>query len=303
VRRRRSLSISRAVSALWLSLGLGSGIALGLAVAWLIWPQPPAYTDLAHVRRAYQEDYALMVSAAYERDGDLARAQERLSYLGNTQRVRQLVTTLADQAIEQESDLSVKRRLARLAAAVGTDSVAVMAYAATPAPETPTPTVTVEAAPTETPTAPAWPSPRLGETQTPTPTNLMEKATAMPTVTATPTREAEYRLVEVKPSSCGENARPGYIVVNVRDALGQGLPGIHIIVSWASGQDEFVTGLHPDQDPGYADYIMSPEISYTIVVAKGTSDTAKNLEALFPKENCQEPASPGSWQVIFRRRD
>jgi hypothetical protein len=289
----------RRVSALWLWLGLGLGIALGLAVTWLIWPRLPAYTDLAHVRRIYQEDYVLMVSTAYEQDSDLPRAQARLAYLGNAQHVRQLVTGLAEQVIEQENDLILKRRLAHLASALGAESAAIIAYVATPVPEAPAPTEILALAATETPTVPVseTPTPRVSETRTPTSTSVTRK------VTATPTRAAEYRLVEAKPSSCRENARPGYILIDVQDTLGQGLPGVHVVVSWASGQDEFVTGLHPDQDPGYADYAMSPGISYTVTVAEGSSDSAEDLEAFSPEKGCPEPDKPGSWEVVFQRRD
>lgn len=38
---------------------------------------------------------------------------------------------------------------------------------------------------------------------------------------------------------------------------------------WEEGEDHFYSGLKPDIDIGYADFVMIPEISYSLQVGNG----------------------------------
>ena len=63
--------------------GLAVGIGLGLYLGWVVWPVEYYDTDLTSFHPQYQFEYAVMVGAAYELDGDWARATDRLDGLGH----------------------------------------------------------------------------------------------------------------------------------------------------------------------------------------------------------------------------
>jgi len=308
-RRRRFEAVSVALAVL-------AGLSLGLLASLVLWPRQPPAVGLERVGRPYQEDYVLMVSAAYARDGDLQRAEERLAYLG-AERAEALLRDLAEVAIAQNKPLAMRRSLARLAYEMGVRSAAIMAYVATPAAFAPTPTPTaVTPTPSLTPTITVTPTRTRWVTRTRTPTprrtavtvSLPVTKTAAPTaatttvatVTDVPTRAVDYALISRERVVCEGNERPGAIVVRVRDERGQGMPGAFLKVSWAGGEELIATGLHPDMGPGDADYMMSPGITYTVTLADGSADVAGDLS--LSQEMCGEVARFASWWIVFQRR-
>lgn len=58
------------------------GIAIGLVITWGVWPVRYANVDLIDLRQSYKDDYIRMISTAYQMDGDIAAAKQRLSQLG-----------------------------------------------------------------------------------------------------------------------------------------------------------------------------------------------------------------------------
>jgi hypothetical protein len=85
--------------------------------------------------------------------------------------------------------------------------------------------------------------------------------------------------------------------VFVSNAAGVGIPGVEIIVTWDSGEEHFFTGLKPDIDFGYADFVMTPEVNYTLRVSDG-GQLISNLAA----PGCTgEDGVPywGSWRLVF----
>ena len=63
------------------------------------------------------------------------------------------------------------------------------------------------------------------------------------------------------------------------------MAGIEIVITWEGGEESFFTGLKPELGNGYADYIMTPDIAYTIQLRLG-SDIAQGLSA----PSCQTPS-------------
>jgi hypothetical protein len=82
------------------------------------------------------------------------------------------------------------------------------------------------------------------------------------------------------------------------NAAGQGVPGVEVIITWASGQESIFTGLKPEIDPGYADFVMSPGTVYTLQVTGGGQ--------IIPDLSSPECATDdgeryaGSWRLIFK---
>src|SRR3990172_4334477 len=58
-----------------------SGFIIGLIIAWVLWPVQFTNADPADLRSFYKDDFVRMTSAAFELNGDLAKAKLRLSQL------------------------------------------------------------------------------------------------------------------------------------------------------------------------------------------------------------------------------
>ncbi len=56
------------------------------------------------------------------------------------------------------------------------------------------------------------------------------------------------------------------------------MPGIQINVAWDGGLDTFFTGLKPAVSAGYADFQMTPGVSYSLRVGDG-GETVNGLSA------------------------
>jgi hypothetical protein len=53
---------------------------------------------------------------------------------------------------------------------------------------------------------------------------------------------------------------------------------VEIEITWEGGEEQFFTGLKPELGNGYADYIMTPDIKYSIQLTRG-SDVALGITA------------------------
>ena len=62
-------------------VGLLIGLALGFAAGWWLWPVQYTNTAPAVLRQDYRDDYVVMVATAYEVEGSLDQALERLRLL------------------------------------------------------------------------------------------------------------------------------------------------------------------------------------------------------------------------------
>ncbi len=98
---------------LLLFLGLAAGIALGLLIGWLLWPVRYTNTSLDQLHPAYKDEYIRMVAMAYQVDGDLNLARERLAQLNSREPQLPLVT-LTEDLIERRAAPHVIRPLVYL---------------------------------------------------------------------------------------------------------------------------------------------------------------------------------------------
>ena len=86
----------------------------------------------------------------------------------------------------------------------------------------------------------------------------------------------------------------------IEDEKAKGVPGIEVWVTWEGGADRFVTGLKPEEGPGYGDFDMQPGIGYDVAVAESALPLVKGLET----EQCPSADATqrimASWQLTFR---
>jgi hypothetical protein len=265
-----------------LFLGVATGLALGLTLAWVVWPVRYYDTDPVDLRLEHKEDYVVLVGSAYAIDGDLARAEARLAKLEEKD-IGSVLAGLAERYLQEGRDLEEMRSLAKLADAFGVSTSAMLVYIATP---TPLPTLT-----------PGGPSIALGPPPPMVPVSTPPAAVGMHGTTPMP--EAVFRLLE-KRRFC-EDQDGGRILVYVRDEKGQGLPNVRITISWLEGEDEFFTGLKPEEAPGYADFEMQQGMVYNLIIPG--IEVVEGLNTEFSAADCPniEQPVPSSWRLVFQR--
>jgi hypothetical protein len=137
---------------------------------------------------------------------------------------------------------------------------------------------------TETAVAPL--TPFFGETQL-----TAASPTLRPSQTLAPTRGAPFTLI-AQDEVCDANLPEGLLQIIVLNSNRRQIPGVEINVTWEGGEEAFFTGLKPELGNGYADFLMAPNVSYTVQLAAG-SDIASGLTAPACQAENGEPFSGG----------
>jgi hypothetical protein len=254
-------------------LALLAGLAGGLVYSWMISPLRVTDADPFALRADFKEDFRSTIAAAYAATGNLPRARARLALLKDPDLVEalnaQAQRMMADSESFQQAD-----EVAALAVALknGTEAIPTSAMPTEVLQE-------VQTSFTET-TLPPPPddlpfvlteTPQAIETQPVT----VEAATPRPTQTAIPTLGAPYALTG-QDNVCDSNMPDGLLQIIVLNSNRRQTAGVKIIITWEGGEEQFFTGLKPELGNGYADYIMTPNITYTVQLASG-SDIAAGL--------------------------
>lgn len=287
------------------------GIAMGLLYSWLVAPAEYVNTAPETLRADFKDVYRVAIASAYAATGDIARARARLALFGDDDPSPALAAQ-AQRFLAEGNSYADAQALASLASALG--------QAFTPIPthpdDTSTPTVTNSPPPTSSPTATFTPTPEITSTatvtrtqnaasttpthsptrtpratRTPTPT-----ATPLPTRTSTPTLAPPF-VLKNQALVCDAAIGEPQIQVFVANVAGIGVPGVEIIVIWDGGEEHFFTGLKPEIDFGYADFVMALGVSYTLHVADG-GQLIPNLAASECTDN-NDDRYWGSWRLVF----
>lgn len=246
-------------SPLFLITGLVIGVILGLVYGWVITPTESFETHPQSLQWSYKNTYREMIAEAYLASGDLGRANARLDLLGDDDFIRELQKQ-AQITLEQGSP-NIARALGVLAAHLeeGPDSVPLIEPGLTLEP-------TVTGLPNETATAAATTEPTSTSapdlSAVPTITDLPK-----PTLIPTATQGAPFALLDFDFNCDNPNNSAPLILVFVKDAGGRQVPGVQVIVTWEGGKNSFFTGFKPEFGLGYADFEMTPGVSYDLTLA------------------------------------
>ncbi|MEB2334276.1 MAG: hypothetical protein OZ914_08175 [Anaerolineaceae bacterium] len=281
----------------WIALpALLIGLGIGLTLAWVVFPLGAVNSSPDALRADFKDQYRSTIAAAFASNGNLERARARLELLGDTDAIvalnAQAQRMLADNKTEQASDV------AALAAALAQGNAYVVAPVLT--------TSTPYSYPTTQPTATeddALSAPTTFDDFTPpTPetslTQIVVEATARPTQTRIPTQSAPFALTGQE-VLCDANLPDGLLQILVLNANRKQLPGAEVHIAWAGGKESFFTGLKPELGNGYADFIMTPDVSYTVQLALG-SDVAAALLAPSCKASNGAPFT-GGFKLTFQQ--
>ena len=110
--------------------GLALGVGLGLYLGWVA---PARFTRVkpAALTESYQRDLTLMIAAAYEQDGDLPAAWQRLVALQKNDTRAWLLAITVDEVLNGDDERAI-RQLVRLAGDAGIESPVITRYLAEP---------------------------------------------------------------------------------------------------------------------------------------------------------------------------
>jgi hypothetical protein len=263
----------------WSLVAIAIGFGLGLAYAWVIRPVRYVDAEPSALREDFKDHYRSAIAAAYAANADLERAHARLTLLGDTDPSQALAAQAQRMLAGGESSTSIQQ-VAMLAAALKGQVAS----------EFPTATlaITIPTGTSEPTSQSQLISTATHATGTIIPTTIIEPtetsiplvtSTSRPTRTPTPTLGAPYQLVG-QDTICDPELAEGLLQVVVRDTARQPIPGAGIIVTWNSGEEHIFTGFKPELGFGYADYLMAPNVIYSIRMADGgTSATELSAPA------------------------
>ncbi len=297
----------------YLLTGLVLGAVLGLLYAWWINPREKP-TAPAVLNVYFKDQYRTLIAVAYLSNGDLVRAKARLDLLRDANPA-EILALQAQGALAQGRPDTEVRALDLLAAALREDANP----AAPPLPLstdtpgavllptlTPTALLVITSTVTSTPKASSTPAAisqvqdavtvtQRPATRTPAPSATY---TALPTRTSTATPGAAFAMTDQQ-LVCDPTMGGPLMLVEVRDAAGNPVPGVEIIVNWDGSEDRFFTGLKPEFGIGFADYLMTPGVNYTLHLAKGS----QLIQGITSTE-CEASAGIriwGNWQLVFEQ--
>jgi len=225
------------------------------------------------LRADFKDQYRSAIAAAFVASGNLPRAQARLSLLGDSDPIEAL-NAQAQRTIANGQPAEQADQIAALASALGQ----AVAFESTSIPATETAIKSVTTF-TSTATLPAAPSDiPVQFTETPQPIEtqpILSASTPRPTQTPTSTPGTPFSLTGQE-TLCDANLPEGLLQVMVLNSKRRQIAGAEIVITWDGGEEQFFTGLKPELGNGYADFIMTPDITYTLHLGLG-SDIATGL--------------------------
>jgi len=256
------------------------GFGLGLAYAWVMSPLRVVDAEPVALRADFKDSYRAAIAAAFAANGNLPRAEARLSLLKDSHPSEalnaQAQRMLANGESSQQAD-----QIAALALALD-QGVAACSPTSSPATQEKS-NISLTSTATFPPPPPDIPIILTGSPVPVTPKAQATEPASAPrsTQTAIPTRGAPFRL-SGQEEVCDANLPDGLLQIMVLSSNRRQMSGVKIILTWEGGEEQFFTGLKPELGNGYADYIMMPNISYTVQLAVG-SDAATSIKA----PNCE----------------
>ncbi len=292
----------------YLLTGIVVGAALGLAYSWVV--SPVRYVDAPPyaLRADYKDDYRAMVAMAYLYSHDLLRAEGRLAQLKDDHSAQ-------DIALQAQRALAEGRPPQEVSALNALADALSGSVPATPVNSPPTQQATFIPS-----TGEFTPTPLIVTTSDSTATALaiaqlitstavlsgtpvafepsvpLLTSTPRPTLTPSPTQGSPFVLQETR-LVCDVSQVAPLIQVELRDAAGQPVPGVEMLVTWQTGSDHFFTGLQSEIGLGYGDFVITPGVTYSIQPAGG----GQLVSDLTASECVAEDGSHfwGAWYLVF----
>jgi hypothetical protein len=265
-------------------LTLLAGFGLGLAYAWVIAPLQVFDSEPIALRTDFKDNYRSAIAASYAATGNLPRAQARLSLLGDSN----FTETFNSQAQRLIASGEFAQADQIVALALALDNGTALEPEATATSEKNNPgqiskTATLPPTPEDIPFQ-FIETPQAIDTETFVTQSASNSPPPRPTRTLVPTIGAPFVLT-TQDSICDTTLPDGLLQVIVFNSSHRQVAGEKIIITWDNGEEQFFTGLKPELGNGYADFMISPTVTYTLRLASGG-----NVVAGLTAPTCDTPS-------------
>ena len=271
---------------LYLLTALILGVSLGFVYGWLISPVTYVKTDPSSLRADFKDRYRALIAEAFYYNKDIGLAEKRLELLGDVDIVVAL-TLQAQRAIAEVRSEEEVQALTYLMLAISQGEL-----------PPPLPTSALNT-PTATPDV-ATDDPHISPTPTPViqeGAEITTSAVIVPQPTAIPTLiPGESFVLQEQTLICDPAQELPLLQVETLDSNQEALSGIEIILQWPGGEERVYTGLKPEINLGYADFVMDPAEKYLIQLG----DKGQLIEVTLPECPTTENEQVwGAWHMIF----
>ncbi|MEN6572466.1 MAG: hypothetical protein ABFD24_11555 [Anaerolineaceae bacterium] len=275
----------------YLFTGLLIGAVIGILISRLVLPVRYTDTDPSTLRPDQREIYRSLVARAYLAEADVNRAKSRLNLLEDSAMIEELIAQ-AQTALASSDQQSSARAMALLAAALSQTGISI-----TPLPGAVTPLAVVQSTPTSGAVTPSATSSQAASSPgvTSTPANT---SSPRPTATPQPTQGSPFQMVS-KDELCGSSGNAPLMQIFVQDVQGNPVPGVKIEITLVnSAPAYFYTGLYPEINNGYADYMMVRDTIYSLRVGEG-GQLVTGLQA--PVCTADGTSYTGGLKLVFKQ--
>ncbi len=266
----------------YLLTGFVIGILSGLIISWVVAPVNYVDTNPARLRSDFKDEFRSQIASAFFATNNLERARARLDLLDDPD-VIQALTEQAQNLLDNGDPTNKAYLLAYLTSALKKISRESLEYPTENSSFASTNTSTATATGTRVVTTDVTPSKQPA---------IITTSTLRTSRTSTPT-PGEPFVLKKNQVICDSTQFSLLLQIEIKNRAGKPIPGAEIIITWSGGEEHFFTGLKPEIGDGYADYLMTPEVVYSIQLAKGGA-VVSNLTAPF----CSTEGGVTNWGSI-----
>jgi hypothetical protein len=262
-----------------------------LIISWVIAPVKYVDTVPSSLRSDFKNEFRSLIASAYYSTNNFERAAARLDLLGDSDPIQALTIQAQDllsigdptntafllayltSALKQNADITLNLNSTTTSTEIASEVI----Y------KTASPPINTTAVTTQTTSKQpdSFFTPTLRSSSTPSPT------------------PGSPFILKSNQTICDSPLNSLLLQVEVTNSANQSIPGTDIIITWSGGEEHFFTGLKPEISDGYADYLMTPDLVYSIQLAKGGAVVSNLTAPTCPAEG--EITSWGSIRLVFQQ--
>ena len=247
----------------YLLTGIILGLIIGFTFSFFLFPIEYSNVPPETLQSVDKDQYRLMIAYAYHANHDIGRANARLGLL-REHNVKEILLNQAQRS-DRRTDAQILLSLYEVLQENSTIDASIPQIST----QTNIPPLPSAVTLTETPNISVSITATIQTVKTATakPTQPAQIKTIFPTQTIVSGATIPFRLVEQK-TVCDPNSHESSIQIEVLDKGNKPMGNIRILVNWEGGQDIFFTGYFPEISVGYADFLMEPNVVYSVQIGE-----------------------------------
>jgi len=272
----------------YLLTGIILGLIIGFIFSFYLFPIEYSNVPPETLQSVDKDQYRLMIAYAFHANQDIGRANARLGLL----REDNLTDVILNQA-QRSNRREDAQILLSLYEVLQTNITSTVTAPQNSSP-TKIPEITNVITLTETPiiTKSDTVTVQTVKTATSRPTQPVQTKTVFPTQTVLASSTIPFRLVEQK-TVCDPNIAEPSIQIEVLDKDNEPMANVRVLVNWIGGQDIFYTGFFPEISVGYADFLMGPNVIYSVQIGE-IGEIVNQITA----PECKDNSGNDYWGII-----